>query len=483
VGAQLFVPITKVDIERREVWGVAAEEATDKTGREKFDFAESAPFFSEWSEDFRKRTTAAGQEPSLGNVRYMHQPDAVGKLVALELDQATKQVRAGARVVDEAAWEKVRAGVLTGFSIGGDYVRRWDDPEEKGVKRYAARPSEISLVDNPCMYGATFELVRADGATELVKFHGEAAAGGDGVSSAEVVAPAARLTAAGDVLRAASVQKAWCEVARLAEVVDQAARLARHLSEERDWQGSDTGVPDAVQAAALALADALCALSAECADELRGEAPASPAVVAEVEVEADDAEDDAEPLMAAADAALRKISPVDARRIMRRVQKLHDYAVEIGAACAPASAEKTTETTMPAAPAQEEDDMDLETLQKALAANNEAQAKASHEALTKVVGDAVAPLQTAIDTLAKGLAEQGERVAALEAQPAVAKGVTKAVAGVMPERGAPGADEDDDAVLAKLAPADRQLALIKRRHRAGGRPLDVTEIPRAVAGL
>jgi len=169
---KMFIPITKVDEQRREVWGILAEEAVDKA-KEIFDYASSVPYFKEWNTQFQKMTDHLDQ-PSMGNLREMHGKSggAAGKFIAVEYDDPAKKVRVGAKVVDDQAWKKCMEGVYTGFSVGGDYVKRWDDPVLKAT-RYTARPVEGSLVDNPCMYGATFEAVKLDGTgTELRKFVG-----------------------------------------------------------------------------------------------------------------------------------------------------------------------------------------------------------------------------------------------------------------------------------------------------------------------
>lgn len=163
----VFVPLAKVDVARREVWGWAAEESPDKSN-EIMDYAASKPFFEAWSASFAKATDGK----SLGNVRSMHGNIAAGKLVHFEPQDAAKKIYVGAHIVDDGEWAKVEKGVYTGFSIGGKYAKRWADPDKPELKRYAADPSEISLVDNPCMYGATFEVVKADGAQELGKFVG-----------------------------------------------------------------------------------------------------------------------------------------------------------------------------------------------------------------------------------------------------------------------------------------------------------------------
>lgn len=158
----LFIPITKVDETRREVWGVAAEEAPDKSG-EIMDYALSKPRFQEWS----KVISDATGGKSLGNVRAMHQPIAAGKVISMQFDDDSKRVLVGARIVDDVEWRKVTEGVYTGFSVGGRYGQQKFDG---GLMRYEAIPSEVSIVDNPCMKGATFTMVKANGLTEQVPF-------------------------------------------------------------------------------------------------------------------------------------------------------------------------------------------------------------------------------------------------------------------------------------------------------------------------
>lgn len=163
MGLVAFIPLVKVDEEKREVWGIAAEEAPDKSG-EIMDYAASKPHFLKWSAEIQK---ASGGR-SLGNVRAMHGNVAAGKLVALETVDDLRQVMVGAKIVDDQEWVKVREGVYNGFSIGGTYGKRWRDKD--GVLRYEAIPHEISIVDNPAMYGATFTVVKADGLREEIVF-------------------------------------------------------------------------------------------------------------------------------------------------------------------------------------------------------------------------------------------------------------------------------------------------------------------------
>jgi hypothetical protein len=158
----LFAQIAKIDEAKREVWGVATSEIVDKDG-EVFDYQTSKPYFKAWSDEISKATDGK----SLGNVREMHEPSAVGKLVEIGFDDELKEVRVAAKIVDEEAWRKCAQGVYTGFSIGGTYVNAWKDGE---CTRYTAKPVEISVVDNPCNPGAHFTAVKADGTWEMRKF-------------------------------------------------------------------------------------------------------------------------------------------------------------------------------------------------------------------------------------------------------------------------------------------------------------------------
>ncbi len=165
MALELFLPITKVDEQKRLVHGTVAEEVADKADKI-FDYASSKPFFESWSGDI----AAASEGRSVGNLRAMHGQVAAGKLTRLAFDDAGRRIEAIAKVVDDGEWRKVLEGVYTGFSIGGHYARRWQDPADPARTRYTARPVEVSLVDNPCIPTATFSLIRADGSTELRKF-------------------------------------------------------------------------------------------------------------------------------------------------------------------------------------------------------------------------------------------------------------------------------------------------------------------------
>ena len=150
----LFLPLAKVDLDRRLVTGVATAETPDRSG-EIFDYASSKPYFEKWSSE----AEAASGGKSLGAVRAMHGPVAAGKLTDIGFDDDAKRITVCAKIVDDDEWRKVQEGVYTGFSQGGRYVKRWADPDS-GLTRYTAEPHEISLVDLPCVPDATFDVVK-----------------------------------------------------------------------------------------------------------------------------------------------------------------------------------------------------------------------------------------------------------------------------------------------------------------------------------
>jgi hypothetical protein len=166
----LFLPLAKVDVDRRLVTGVATAETPDRSG-EIFDYASSKPYFEKWSAE----AAAASGGKSLGAVRAMHTPIAAGKLTDIAFDDNAKRITVVAKIVDDDEWRKVQEGVYTGFSQGGRYVKRWADADS-GLTRYTADPHEISLVDLPCVPDATFDVVK-DGMVERRSFASRAEAG------------------------------------------------------------------------------------------------------------------------------------------------------------------------------------------------------------------------------------------------------------------------------------------------------------------
>src|SRR6516162_8085540 len=140
---RVFAQITKVDAEKRLVYGRAAHEVPDRAD-EIFDYDSSKPYFEAWSESFKKDTD--------GKSRAMHGKVAAGKLVEIEFNDADKAIDIVGKIVDDGEWKKVLEGVYTGYSIGGSYVGepKYEKVDERQLRRYTANPSEISVVDSPC---------------------------------------------------------------------------------------------------------------------------------------------------------------------------------------------------------------------------------------------------------------------------------------------------------------------------------------------
>ena len=145
-NVRLSMPIGKVDVERRMVSGFATLDNVDRQG----DIVTTESSIEAFK-NFR------------GNLREMHQPSAVGKIVSFKedkyFDPSDKKFYSGVYVSAyvskgaQDAWEKVLDGTYTGFSIGGN-IKTWDDAYDEKIdktirviKTYELH--ELSLVDNP----------------------------------------------------------------------------------------------------------------------------------------------------------------------------------------------------------------------------------------------------------------------------------------------------------------------------------------------
>ena len=186
---QIFARLTKVNESEHTVEGVIADETPDRAN-EVFDYAASKPYFEAWSDGIAKATDGK----NLGNVRVMHSNVVAGVTKAIDFDDTAKAITVKAHIVDDNEWNKTLAGCYTGFSIGGRYEKKWDDGD---LKRYAAIPSEYSLVDLPCNPSAQFTVVKADGSEELRKF--EAAADLTKIAERKDVSPKSGESKYGDV--------------------------------------------------------------------------------------------------------------------------------------------------------------------------------------------------------------------------------------------------------------------------------------------
>jgi hypothetical protein len=154
-----YLPFSKIEEQPDGsvmVWGRATQEIRDAAG-EIMDYASSVPLFQRRSQETLDRSNGQNAFP----LRAMHQPIAAGKVVQLDCIDDEKAIDICSHVVDENEVKKVKAGVYTGYSVGGKYAARWPDRDGKSV-RYTADPREISLVDAPAVPTARFTLFKAE---------------------------------------------------------------------------------------------------------------------------------------------------------------------------------------------------------------------------------------------------------------------------------------------------------------------------------
>jgi hypothetical protein len=153
-----YFPLVKVDEAQRIVYGLVTAERVDKDG-EICHYESTVPQYKAVNDEMGKATDGANIMP----LREMHQLHAVGAGKSIEFDDAAKQIKMAFKVVEDSTWKKVMEKVLTGFSQGGKYIKRWKEGDKV---YYTAEPSEVSLVDNPCLAGAVIEYAKADGSVE-----------------------------------------------------------------------------------------------------------------------------------------------------------------------------------------------------------------------------------------------------------------------------------------------------------------------------
>jgi hypothetical protein len=160
------MPFSKVDVERRIVSGFATLDNIDKQA----DIVTTDASVKAFSK-FR------------GNIREMHQPTAVGKMISFKedkyFDPESKKFYSGVYVstyISKGAqdtWEKVLDGTLSGFSIGGK-MNKWDDGYDEKmdakiriIKDYDL--VELSLVDNPAnQFANVLSVEKVDG-VDMIK--------------------------------------------------------------------------------------------------------------------------------------------------------------------------------------------------------------------------------------------------------------------------------------------------------------------------
>jgi hypothetical protein len=135
-----FIPISKVDEEKRMVYGWASTPDLDSQGE----------IVS--VEGLKKALPDYMQFPA---IREMHQPKAAG--VTKEAVTNEKGLFIGAKIVADDAWKMIKEKVYRGFSVGGKIKQKVDNV----ITDLAL--SEISLVDVPANRNTVFTLVKREG--------------------------------------------------------------------------------------------------------------------------------------------------------------------------------------------------------------------------------------------------------------------------------------------------------------------------------
>ena len=160
-NVRLSMPFGKVDIEKRIVSGFASLDNVDK----QYDIVTTEASLSAFAK-FR------------GNIREMHQPSAVGKMISFKeekyFDPEAKKFYKGIYVSTyiskgaSDAWEKVLDGTYTGFSIGGR-MNKWDDAYNEELEKSIRIIKdydlvELSLVDSPAnQFASIMSVEKVDG--------------------------------------------------------------------------------------------------------------------------------------------------------------------------------------------------------------------------------------------------------------------------------------------------------------------------------
>ena len=165
-SVRLSMPFSKVDQERRIVSGFATLDNVDKQ-----------------SDIVTAEASVEAFKKFRGNIREMHQPLAVGKMVNFKedkyFDPESKKFYSGVYVsayISKGAqdtWEKVLDGTLSGFSIGGR-MNKWDDAYDQTVEKQIRIIKdydlvELSLVDTPANQLANILSVEKVDGVDVVK--------------------------------------------------------------------------------------------------------------------------------------------------------------------------------------------------------------------------------------------------------------------------------------------------------------------------
>lgn len=479
----LFARITKVDEEKRLVYGRATQEWEDSSA-EIFDYETSKPYFEKWSADVQR----ASKGKSMGNVRSMHSTVAAGKVTGIDFNDTEKAIDVVVKVVDDNEWQKVCEGVHTGFSIGGKYMKKWKDSE---LVRYTAKPTEISLVDRPCVPTAEFfELIKLDGTVEKVKFKARPRkVFADTVNNRFPLSSADHVRAAwfyvnsesaknvydevalGDIL--ARVRDAWIDqvdeegppvklekreaqdlikglkaLAEFTTMVNALNRFASCLDKELEIEADDSPLPAKLHDLIHQLLDFLVQLALEETSEIVS------------------GMDDKDRGYYESGYWVAKTGARNNRSDSNRIQRMHDLSKDLGAMCG--EPKKLEESNMANEDKGTEQSVDLAkvlTAVEGVSTKLDDLTKASenlvksHDTLSQVSGGLVTKVEDLLT-----------RVKALEDQPLPAKGALRVVGKSDESEIGEGVSKELPPITGPTGDANEAATSIRKIHSGGGRP-------------
>jgi len=138
---KLYAPISKIDEEKRMVYGYATTPSVDSQD-EVIDLEASFEAVDDWKK--------------WANIKEMHRADTAVGIAPIIEKHVGVGVYIGAEIVDDQAWKKCVKKVYKGFSIGGKVIER----NGKHITKY--RLTEISLVDRPANPDSMFMVAKRD---------------------------------------------------------------------------------------------------------------------------------------------------------------------------------------------------------------------------------------------------------------------------------------------------------------------------------
>jgi hypothetical protein len=141
----LAADFVKVDTKKRIVEGYATTTAIDRDDQV-MDEAWLRKAFPAWADRY-------------GNVRYLHQPKVVGKVLSYEWKDNGYYITA--KISDPKTWQQIEDRELNGFSIGIKGGKLVPDAVAKGGRYVDGEIIEVSVVDVPCNPQSDFMVIKS----------------------------------------------------------------------------------------------------------------------------------------------------------------------------------------------------------------------------------------------------------------------------------------------------------------------------------